>query len=146
MSCGSWDYTVQGFFSHKCGQKSSCSGGSNFSFRYFWVPIAPARAWDLSLSWKLPIRSPRLMKYKINLYWSCLRMSSSSDYPPSVLSLCNFNLGVFINYLPLIGHAHLPKQDPRPNIQNWAFIPTSTIQSKFFSHNKALLFNYFSSY
>ena len=67
---GGWDCTVQRSSPHKCGQKS-CYNAFNvimvaFAFRYFYILIIFACAWNSSLSLNLLGRSPKLPKYLID--------------------------------------------------------------------------------
>ena len=86
------------------------------SLRYFWAPIPLVRSWWMSLSLKLPGRSPWTLWYTFDLCLAYLRRYSSLAYLP----ICNLLMGLWAKpthyYLFVLKSPHILSQGPMPNI------------------------------
>ena len=143
MSCGSWDYIVQGFFPHKCSQKSSCNV---FNAVVATFPLDISKFLSLLLVHETyPYRgnSP-----EGHLDWWNTKLTCIDHVwgwvPPQTILLPFFpcvtsTLGSLSTTYPSSDTPIFPNKTQGPTYKIGPLSPHLPF-------NKALLFNYFSSY
>ena len=100
MNGGGWNYTVQGYSPHKCGQKSCCSAFNAVVAAFLLdISIFLSSSYMPEVHLDIPGRSPKSPTHLLDWYSSYPRRITSSDCipPPFLYVILHFGASSIIH-------------------------------------------------